>query len=110
MKANDFIKEYGLGEAVELVNSVKFVVKIKDIVCDPCFFTEDCTLSYKELKHLVDSHDIVNRYESDYGESAQWFFVADYCKKHQLSPFIHSNYNEAVLVYNKFVEDVRSCQ
>ena len=37
MKANEFIKEYGLGEAVELVNSVKFVVKIKDIVCDPCF-------------------------------------------------------------------------
>ena len=34
MKENYFIKEYGLGEAVELVNSVKFVVKIKDIVCD----------------------------------------------------------------------------
>ena len=63
MKANEFIKEYGLGEAVELVNSVKFVVKIKDIVCDPCFFTEDCTLSYKELKRLVESHELVKAWQ-----------------------------------------------
>ena len=59
MKANEFIKEYGLGEAVELVNSVKFVVKIKDIVCDPCFLIGDYALSYKELKHLTESHELI---------------------------------------------------
>ena len=61
MKENYFIKEYGLGEAVELVNSVKFVVKIKDIVCDPCFLIGDYALSYKELKRLVESHEIIQK-------------------------------------------------
>ena len=61
MKANEFIKEYGLGEAAELVNSVKFVFKIKDVVCDPCFLIEDYAISYKELKRLVESHEIIQK-------------------------------------------------
>ena len=95
MEANEYVKEYGWNYAKERMEYCKGVRLVGMEV---------------ELKRLVDSHDIVTRYEGDYGESAQWFFVVDYCKKHQLSPFVHSNYNEAVLVYNKFVEDVRRCQ
>ena len=98
MKANEFIKEYGLGEAVELVNSVKFVVKIKDIVCDPCFFTEDCTLSYKELKRLVESHEIIQK---DF-ESVE---MADY--EHMISGWYSDPYWVRV---KQAITDVESCQ
>ena len=98
MKANEFIKEYGLGEAVELVNSVKFVVKIKDIVCDPCFFTEDCTLSYKELKRLVESHEIIQK---DF-ESVE---MADY--EHMISGCYSDPYWIRV---KQAITDVESCQ
>ena len=98
MRENYFIKEYGLGEAVELVNSVKFVVKIKDIVCDPCFFTEDCTLSYKELKRLVESHEIIKK---DF-ESVE---MADY--EHMISGCYSSPYWIRV---KQAITDVESCQ
>ena len=98
MKENYFIKEYGLGEAVELVNSVKFVVKIKDIVCDPCFFTEDCTLSYKKLKRLVESHEIIKK---DF-ESVE---MADY--EHMISGCYSDPYWIRV---KQAIADVESCQ
>ena len=98
MKENYFIKEYGLGEAVELVNSVKFVVKIKDIVCNPCFFIEDCTLSYKELKRLVESHEIIKK---DF-ESVE---MADY--EHMISGCYSDPYWIRV---KQAIADVESCQ
>ena len=98
MKANEFVKEYGLGEAVELVNSVKSVVKIKDVVCDPCFLTEDYAISYKELKRLVESHEIIQK---DF-ESVE---MADY--EHMISGCYSDPYWIRV---KQAITDVESCQ
>ena len=98
MKENDFIKEYGLGGAVELVNSVKFVVKIKDIVCDPFFLIEDYALSYKKLKRLIESHEILQK---DF-ESVE---MADY--EHMISRCYSEPYWIRV---KQAIKDVESCQ
>ena len=98
MKANEFIKEYGLGEAAELVDSVKFVFKIKDVVCDPCFLIEDYAISYKELKRLVESHEIIQK---DF-ESVE---MADY--EHMISGCYSDPYWIRV---KQAIADVESCQ
>ena len=98
MRANKFIKEHGLGEAVKLVNSVKFVVKIKDVVCDPCFLIEGYAISYKELKRLVESHEMIQK---DF-ESVE---MADY--EHMISGCYSDSYWIRV---KQAITDVESCQ
>ena len=62
------------------------------------FFTEDCTLSYKELKRLVESHEIIQK---DF-ESVE---MADY--EHMISGCYSDSYWIRV---KQAITDVESCQ
>ena len=60
MKANEFVKKYGIDKAKELVSSIINTVSVNGHVCDPCFITDDGEhVGYNDLKRLVESHEMV---------------------------------------------------
>ena len=93
MKANEFVKKFGLEYA-------------KHIAYEDSVILVD--LDYNDLKRLIESHELVESYMRR--ESGQWFFIADYCKKNRISPFDSENYEKAKSIYLQAILDVESCQ
>ncbi|WPE80214.1 hypothetical protein SB581_12150 [Acinetobacter baumannii] len=56
-----------------------------------------------DLKRLVESVDLVKDYANR--ESGKWFFIADYCKKNKISPFLSSNYEAATNLFEQAIAD-----
>ena len=60
MKAQEYIKKYGITKAKELVSSVVNTISVGGVVCDPCFITDEGEhIGYNDLKRVVDSYDMV---------------------------------------------------
>lgn len=57
----------------------------------------------EDLKRLVESVDLVKGYVNR--ESGKWFFIADYCKKNKISPFLSSNYEAASNLFEQAIAD-----
>lgn len=93
MKANEFIKKFGLEYA-------------KHIAYEDSVILVD--LDYNDLKRLIESHELVESYM--HREEGQWFFIADYCKKNRISPFDSENYEKVKSIYLQAIKDVESCQ
>lgn len=94
MKANEFVKKYGIEYAMHILSDDA------PIVMD---------LNYIDLKRLVESHELVESYTSRFNGDAEWFFVSDYCKKNRISPFFSENYDKASSIYKQAIADVESC-
>ena len=63
MKANEYIKKYGIDKAKELVSSIINTISVDGYICDPCFITDDGEhISYNDLKRYVDSYELVESY------------------------------------------------
>lgn len=118
MKANEFVKKFGLEEASEIVAGVpeKFRFKCLSNVCwdnntykySDRFKPRLSLVNMSDLKRLVESHELVQPYMDR--ESGQWFFIADYCKKNRISPFDSGNYEKAKKIYLQAIADVESCK
>ena len=60
MKAQEYIKKYGIAKAKELVSNIVNTISVDGVVCDPCFITDEGEyVSYNDLKRVVDSYDLV---------------------------------------------------
>ena len=53
MKANEFVKKFGWGKSIELI---EFYNRCGSLTCD-------CDFTYDELKRLVESHELVRSYK-----------------------------------------------
>ena len=93
MKANEFIKQNGLDYAKERL--------------DYCVGAR-LTKNELELKRLVESHDLIEKYKDC--DVPRWHFIADYCYKMKISPYSEHNYVFAGKIYDEALADVESCQ
>ena len=60
MKAQEYIKKYGIVKAKDLVSSIVNTISVGGVVCDPCFITDEGEyVGYNDLKRLVDSYELV---------------------------------------------------
>lgn len=63
MRANEYIKKYSIDKAKELVSSIINTISVNEHVCIPCFITDEGEyVGYKDLKRLVGSYELVERY------------------------------------------------
>ena len=100
MKANKFVKKYGIDKAKELVSSIINTISVDGYVCDPCFIADDGEhVGYNDLKRYVDSYELVESYGCL--ESAKEFVGSEYRKLSQ--PKTYNRLCEAIL-------DVESCK
>lgn len=112
MKASEFIKKFGWDEAKEAIKNVAWCETAYCLMLKHgCFKSNsDCCVDIKDLKRLVESHEIVESYTSRFNSDAEWFYVSEYCKKNRISPFFSENYDKASNIYKKAIADVESCQ
>ena len=96
MKANGFVKENGIEKCKRILDDLTDQGHNGDF--------------YKELKRLVESHELVEIYTRRFNGDAEWFFVSEYCNKNRISPFFSENYNKASGIYKQAIFDVESCQ
>ena len=100
MRANEFVKKYGIDKAKELVSSIINTISVNGYVCDPCFITDDGEfVGYNDLKRYVDSYELVESYGGL--ESAKEFVGSEYRKLSQ--PKTYNRLCEAIL-------DVENCK
>lgn len=100
MRANEFVKKYGIDKAKELVSSIINTISVNGYVCDPCFITDDGEhVGYNDLKRYVDSYELVESYGGL--ESAKKFVGSEYRKLSQ--PKTYNRLCEAIA-------DVESCK
>lgn len=107
MKANEFVKEYGLVEAKKIVDGLKVDFYFKGIKTSPVFTFDDGEywISYDDLKHLVESHELVNSYGGVAGAKKYCNYLAD------ANEYFSSH--ETNLLFSKIklaIADVESCQ
>lgn len=87
MKANEFVKKFGWGKSIELI---EFYNRCGSLTCD-------CDFTYDELKRLVESHELIKSIESIGG--------LDFAIK-----FIKSTGSTANGFLEQAIADVESCQ
>lgn len=118
MKANEFIKKFGLDsfKVAMLCPQFKrynYAILYSDEVDFSNEFIEkhtDYMFKTSDLKRLVESHELVEIYTRRFNGDAEWFFVSEYCKKNRISPFFSENYNKASGIYKQAILDVEPCQ
>ena len=88
MKANEFVKKFGLEAAKQKIDFLENRSSNK---------SESKIAMLNDLKRLVESYDLVESYM--HCEDGQWFFIADYCKKNRISPFDSENYEKVKSIY-----------
>ncbi len=104
MKANEFVKEFGWEEVKEIVDGLKVDFYFKGIKTSPVVIFDDgeTWCSYDDLKHLVESWQLVQDYG---GVSKAKDFISPYSLD-QLSKKVYS----PMLRLKQAILDVESCQ
>lgn len=65
MEAHECLKLKGLVECKKLIDRVNIFAVACDVVCDPILVLDiDNFVSYNDLKKLVESHELFEKYES----------------------------------------------
>ena len=96
MKAQEYVKKYGIAKAKELVSSIVNTISVGGVVCDPCFITDKGEyVGYNDLKRVVESYDMVE----DHGSINR---AKMYAESRYTAPEVTDRLKQAIL-------DVESC-
>ena len=95
MKANEFVKKYGLDAAKAKVAEFEVLEDLGDEICG----------QQVVLKRLVKSYELLEKFGKD-----KWIFIANYCQEHRLAPHQSDVYSFVSDKFDKAIADVESCQ
>ena len=118
MKANKFVKEFGLDSFKTAMLCPQFKrYNYAILYSDEVDFSNEFIEKHSEymfktsvIKRIVESHELVEHYKNTYGVSARWFFIANYCQEHRLAPHQSDVYDFVATKYDSYIADVESCK